>query len=810
MASCFRAGFVLACILFLSACDSSEERAEKHFQSGLELLESGDPTRAVLEFRNALALDQSHRDARTAYARVARQNGNIPEAYANYLRLAEEFPDDLEARLALSEIAIIAQNWEEAERHGTALLQADSESEGAQVIDLALRFRTAVLEEDKAKVRDLTRDAEKLAEGRPNDQILVRVLIEGYLDDDRVDDAIAVTEGILASGTDNPLFYQVMAELLILNQDSKGLEDHFRAMLRKFPDDEETKGNLISLLILEGRGEQAEQFLRDEIAVAEDKIGAHVSLIALVRQLRGDAAALEELDGAIASYEQAPLLRALKAGLIFDRGDREEAISLMQSITDGQAPSAQIDDFKVTLAKMLIAVGNEVGARQLVEEVLEHDRSQVEALKMRATWQIEADEQEEAIETLRLALDQEPNDAEAMTIMARAHERNGEAQLAQDLLALAVEASGNAPAESLRFARVQLAEERYSSAEEVLINALRRAPGQPELLALLGQVYLATADWSRAEQVVSTLRRQDSDAARRLADDLQLQVISQREGRDQGIDFLEELARSGPDRTAATVALIQARLQESRGEDALALAQELVDGNPDNPNIKLVLGNTQLALGNVAAAEATFRELAETDQDNILAVMQLLRTLGVQGRRDEAVALVDRSLDSQPDNPDLLWAKASFLEQDNDIDGAIEIYERLYAQNTDNQVVANNLTSLLVTYRDDEATLERASAVGRRLRDTDFPPFQDTYGWLLFRQGNFGEAVTYLEPAAAALDTDPIVQFHLGKTYLALGREAEALAQFESVLSLAEADDPRPQIAEARSEVERLSTASER
>ncbi|MEM7752349.1 MAG: tetratricopeptide repeat protein, partial [Pseudomonadota bacterium] len=646
-------------------------------------------------------------------------------------------------------------------------------------------------------------------EGNPNDDILVRLLIEGYINDNRVPDAIAVTEAFLATDPDSPLFYQVMAELLIAQGEAEPLEQHFRRMLAKFPDDDETKSNLLRLLVMEGRGEQAEGFLRSEIEAAEDKPAAHVSLIALIRQLRGDGAALDEIEVALAAYDNPPLLTALKAGLFFDRGDQDDAVALMQGITEGVEASAQVNDFKVTLAKMLIATGNEVGARQLVEAVLEHDRSHVEALKMQATWQIDADEADEAIESLRLALDQDPNNAEAMTIMARAHERNGDAQLSEDLLALAVEASQNAPVESLRFARLQLSQERYTSAEEVLIKALRRAPGQVDLLTTLGQVYVATADWGRAEQVVQTLRNQPGDGPGLIADDLQLQIISQREGREQGITFLQALAQDGPDRMAATVALIQARLQEGNGEDALKLARELVAENPSDPGIIMVLGNAQLALGDFSAAEATFREATQQEGATTMATMQLLRTLGIQGRDDEAAALIDTALAETPGNPDLLWAKASFLEQANDIDGAIGIYEELYAQNSNNQVVANNLASLLVTYRTDEASIARAATVARRLRDTDFPPFQDTYGWLLYRQGSFEEAITYLEPAARALNQDPIVQFHLAKTYLALGRNDEAKAQFEAALALVDEADPRAQIAEAKAEVERLSTVSE-
>lgn len=805
----FRNLLLAASILVLAACDTAEERAEKHFQSGLELLEANDVPRAILEFRNALVLNESHREARITYARTARANGNIPEAYTNYLFIAEASPENAEARLALSEMAILAANWEEAERHAKELSALETDIERREIVELAMNFRDALLADNLPQVRDLTRKAEQLSETFPNNEILLRILIEGYLRDNRVDDAIAVAALILESEPDGQQFYQIMADLLVAKGDMEGLEAHFRTMLARFPDDTETKSNLIRLLISEGRGTQAEDFLREEIAASEDKVEAHVNLIALIRQLRGDAAALDEIEAALTAHENAPLLIALKAGLMFDRGERDTAISLMHGITENAEPSGEVDKFKVTLAKMLVATGNEIGARQLVEAVLARDAGQIEALKMQADWQISADETDEAIASLRLALDASPDDAEAMTLMARAHERNGDAQLARDLLALAVEASGNAPAESLRFARVQMGQERFSSAEEVLIKALRRVPGEPNLLVALGELYVATSDWSRAEQVANTLRQLDDGRADLAADELQLQIISNREGRDQGLGFLEQLVQESSDATTAKVALIQARLQDNKGEAALALAEELVAEFPDEPAVAMVLGNTQLALADFEAAEATFRAVRATDPGSSVAVLQLLRTLNAQDRTAEAAALVDTALADQPDNPDLLWARASFLEAENDIDGAIEIYERLYAMNSDNQVVANNLASLLVTYRTDEASLERAITVGKRLRDATFPPFQDTYGWLLHRQGRYTEALSYLEPAAEALANDPIVQVHLAKTYLALGRNADALAQFETAVGIADDSDQRQQLADARIEIERLTTVTE-
>ena len=86
---------------------------------------------------------------------------------------------------------------------------------------------------------------------------------------------------------------------------------------------------------------------------------------------------------------------------------------------------------------------------------------------------------------------------------------------------------------------------------------------------------------------------------------------------------------------------------------------------------------------------------------------------------------------------------------------AITIYEALYARNSNTPLLANNLASLLVNNRDDAASLARAELIARRLRGTDVPAFQDTYGWIAHRLGNHDEALHYLKPAAAACPMMP-------------------------------------------------------
>ena len=325
-------------------------------------------------------------------------------------------------------------------------------------------------------------------------------------------------------------------------------------------------------------------------------------------------------------------------------------------------------------------------------------------------------------------------------------------------------------------------------------------------MSALGDIYLRTSDWSRVEQIEATLKRQEDDQAAQLAEILQLQRIARKDGATEATAFLESLVQSNDANTSARIALIQARLRDAQNPEALELAQKLVEDFPNDPVAQLVLGNTEFATRNFDAAKETFRNIVANNSEP-RAVIQLVRVLGVEGKVDEALAVIDDALEKDPAQRDLMWAKASFLEQINDIDGAINLYEQLYDLDSASLVVANNLASLLATYRLDDASLDRAFDVARRLRGTDVPPFQDTYGWILFRRGEAVEAINYLEPAAKSLAGDAIVQFHLGKAYLELGRNQDALAQFQKSLEVAAEGDQRPQIAEAREHVETLLAA---
>ncbi|MEO1222108.1 MAG: tetratricopeptide repeat protein, partial [Pseudomonadota bacterium] len=377
---------------------------------------------------------------------------------------------------------------------------------------------------------------------------------------------------------------------------------------------------------------------------------------------------------------------------------------------------------------------------------------------------------------LRTALSQDPRDPETMLLMATAHERSGFPELAGERLALAVEVSGASPETALRYARFLMRDGRTQAAASVLKDARREAPGNLELVSVLADLYLAEKDWPRATALLQELRgvSDDNIRAKQVATALEAAILSGQGRTDESLSVLQDQLRDLDQDGRATLTIALAQIRAGKVAEARSYLGQATSRRPDDLTLSLLSGSVAMMDGDADTAEETFRAVLAQAPETEAAVRLLYSLLHLQGRDGEKAEVLDAGLRENPESETLLWIKAGALEQASDIDGAIAIYENLYAVDSSNVIIANNLASLLATYRDDEASLDRAFSVARRLRGMDVPAFQDTYGWIAFRRGDYAEALDYLKPAAAGLPGDPLVQYHLGRAYHALGQKRQA------------------------------------
>jgi Flp pilus assembly protein TadD len=154
-----------------------------------------------------------------------------------------------------------------------------------------------------------------------------------------------------------------------------------------------------------------------------------------------------------------------------------------------------------------------------------------------------------------------------------------------------------------------------------------------------------------------------------------------------------------------------------------------------------------------------------------------------KGANEDAKQVYRDGLAASGDASVLGMDLAALYERDREPDRAIEVYERLHNSNPTSEPLANNLAMLLATYRDDGASHEKAEELVRGFRNSANPAYLNTYGWVRYRRGQYGEAVSYLRRAATASPENPLMHYHLGMALLASGDAAQARAEFERALA---------------------------
>lgn len=787
----------------LAGCDSAEERANKHFQSAVDLIEEGDLRRGVVELRNVFKLDEQHLEARRLFAATLRQRGNDGAAFAQYVRLLEAIPDDQEALRALAELAYGFGDGNEAITRVNAALEVMPEDASLLAYDAMLDYQVARSGAgDPVARRDAVARATQLIAENPELEIARQAVVSDMIDRGQFDQALeTIDAGLALNDRSKPLYASQLAAMQQLG-DKEGVESALKKLIELFPNDRSYWSSLVKWYVSENRLADAEQWLRDRIDGAGTDLEPRMSLLQFKTELQGNKAALSEIDEALQLdplpedlAANLPAFRGLRAGMLFTDGQTDAAIAEFEALIDEYAAADELSGderdaqnrFKVALAQIRTRTGNDVGARALVEEVLADDSANASALKLKGEWLIADDLTDDAIVVLREALSSSPRDATALSLLAEAYGRQGNRQLVGQMLSEAVAASNSAPDETARYAQFLMQDEEFLATEDVLIDALRRDNTNLRLLSLLTQVHLAMQDWPRTESDIARLREiarqtdsQDTrNTANALANELRARMLSARGEADELLSFLGDLAESAgesgtQDSLAAQAALIRVLVTSGQIDDAVSRSRALVETHEDDPRAEYVLASVLAVDGQNEEAEQLLRKALDT-QPTLRDAWTLLYRLRMRAEDiDGAFAALESAEAALPNDLTLKWARAGLLERQGDIDSAIAVYEDMYVQNNSSPVIANNLASLLSSHRDDPETLDRAWTVARRLKGTEVPAFADTYGWIAFLRGQSEEALSYLQLAAEGLPNDPTVQYHLGRVHAELGQIQQA------------------------------------
>ncbi len=484
--------------------------------------------------------------------------------------------------------------------------------------------------------------------------------------------------------------------------------------------------------------------------------------------------------------------------------------------------SAQRQAYGVTLG-YYTAVGKDTGAPQVLSQAarlahyledhhqalllsqqwLEQDPDNEEALQLAILSEIRLGNTEASTRYLDTLLGTHGEQALGrLVVQARGLDEEGNLQLVKSLAQLTDQYPEQAP---LWYARA-LWQEREGNLEAALAadeQALKRMPRHEDALLLKAQLLYKMGEKDKALRHLKKQVRKYPDARRtRLAyvrmllasgevkqAEKQLTIMAERNPDDLDLKFsLALLALEAGATDTAREQLQQLLAINYRPDDVhLYLAQGEEQQNNLNAAIDhyLKVGGPQSIRARVQAARLMMRE-GQTEQAHaLLANLKLqhpematsltlseAEMLNSLGHSDQALALLSRSLESEPDNTELRYSRAMLSERAGDLAQLETDLRHILSLNPDDSQALNALGYTLAdrTTRLDEAYDYVSRAIALNPED---PAILDSMGWVLYRQGKLKEARNYLRRAYEKFP-DPEVAAHYGEVLWVLGAQNQA------------------------------------
>jgi tetratricopeptide (TPR) repeat protein len=270
---------------------------------------------------------------------------------------------------------------------------------------------------------------------------------------------------------------------------------------------------------------------------------------------------------------------------------------------------------------------------------------------------------------------------------------------------------------------------------------------------------------------------------------------------------------------AATLAF-----SERDTEDSLACLRLSLYLDPGSDSARIFLGQVEQSVRDTAAADAAWATIPATSVQYSAATLRRIWSLRNQDRLNDADALADEGLRNRPDDLGLVVEKANILHEKDQDEAALAVLNDRIKRVGDSDFnwqawfLQAIIYDSLDRWPDAEAAIKKARVLNANRpeilnflgygwinRGLNIPEgmdlirealkanprsgaMVDSLGWGYFKQGQYDQALNYIEQAVQMDPSDPEVNDHLGDVYKALGRNVEAGYEWQRVLSLKVSD----------------------
>lgn len=787
----------------MAGCDATTRLTEQeHIQRAKDFEDEGDLKSSIVELKNAIQKNPNSAQARLLLGQVYLKAGLGEEAEKELLRAHELGVNRESIKTALGEALMLMGEYERVLDE----IQPDTQTSKGNLARIYQIRADALLKQ--GQVRDA---CNLFQQSHEIDKLNVPTywgLAQCAVAKRNLDEARELLDKALALKNRQAKTWIYIGDWERLKQDNQAALEAYGNALKSDPKNLDALHSRAALNLAAGKHEAAKSDIDQVVKLAPKSLSALYLQALFDFERRNYAQAREGLqeifkitedygpgillagatDYALGSYQQAAAqltrylnrspdhlyTRKLLAATLIQQKAAEQALEVLSPLlaTDTKDVSAL-----VLAAEAFRLKRDHVKAAEYLAKASEIDPRNATIQTQLGYSHLAAGNTELGITELSKAAysEQDSNRATSLLVAALLNKREFDKALA--ILSKLEEKLGNNPGYHVLKGNALLGKNDITVARKSFERALTLDPGHYPAAAALARLDLADKKpemaQKRFERILST-EKNNLQAMLALAE-----LASSQKREEAFVDWLKKASETHPEAIAPRKAMVQHLLSKKENQKALVAAKEVVNLDPDNPAAQELLGSVMLAMGDLDGAISTYAKITRLASQSPDAYTKLARVQVRANKLKDARNSLDTALKLQPDHQPSLDILIGLEMKAGKPDQALKLARQIQSSHPDSPLGFEREGDILLSQKNPPAATKAYDQA-----------LAKNAGSVLFIKSHRAHAMTGGPMAEEKLRNwllrhpkDGIVRFYAAEYYSSIGRQRDAIAAYELLVS---------------------------
>lgn len=725
----------LFAVVVLVSCSNPEADKQRYLESGNQFLAQQKYPEAIVEYRNAVKIDDRFGEARYKLAEAYAGAGQVREAYREYIRAADLLPANDDVQLKAATALSFAGSFEDARTRVQRVLDRNSTNVEAQIL----------MGNILAGLKD----------------------IEGAVN--QIEEAIQIDPSRGAT-------YTNLGVLRLAQGQREAARAAFDKAVEVDPKSSQARLALAMFELQTGDAAAAEQTLKHALELDPNDPLANRVMAALYLASNRSAEAEPYLK-AFAAATPSPQATFLLADYYAAMGRDADAHRVLTPLIDQQATA---NEAAARLARIEYAQ-DPAAAHARIDGVLARNAQHVESLLTKARWLLAEKKRDEALTRAQAAAKASPDNPAAHYLVGIIHSQMQNSPAAIAAFNEVLRLNPRVAAAQLQLSHLQLAQGATAEAVRLAESALKNAPDSAEARLTLAGGLVAQRDFARSEPLVAALVKEyPAVAAVRALEGMQYLAKKNFPAARAAYEQALQLDRRSYPALAGLTALdmVAKDTAAARARVEASLAQ-----SPDDVRLLLLASRVFVATNEAEKAERLLRRAIQVAPSDSTAYSMLGQIYISQRRLEEARTEFDSVASRNPKDVGVRTLSAVLSHSSNQIDDAKTRYRAVLELDPSAAVAANNLAWILAEEGKD---LDEALQLAQRAaaRAPERAEIHDTVGWIYLRRELPALAIPAFEKSVKQDPDNALYHYHLALAHARTGSTADARRAIAAALRL--------------------------